>query len=642
MFLTVLLALSALAISSTAAYFSVVGLAVIFAASVIPIILMGGVVEFAKIVSVAWVHYHWHKVNIKLKAVMIFCIVVAMILTSVGVFGFLSKAHIQQTALGNESVAQVQRIKTEIIRQYSVIERGEIKIQVLEASGSNTDQTTQIQIDNEQSRMDSAALRLQPAIDEQNAIINSQTKLYREQIESINKDLNRLQNYIDGREITKAQQLIGEKSKGGWGPKTSETARIWRLERNNKKLELFSKIEDISQNNLAIIASRKEISRLRQAQEIQLAESNKLINRLRVKLGNIDLTNIDELIDEQYNRIKKANISIDLLTDEKYAMEAEFRKLEAEVGPIKYIAEFVYGEEATASLLERAVKWMIILLLLVLDPFAISLVIATTTGWKWHKEEIKRKKLGFNSSKSDSKSVIKLEDKLVTENERYNALMGTLETRNAEMNILREETQTLINESDEMNSSDKEVIEKLNTSLSDTEKIRDKLISELSDANIEIENFDQEILGLKQNAREELKEALENASDGGEDNRVLILQFLAERDVLQEERDILHEELEILQEEIEKVPVLEQQLFDANKEISNRRPTLINIQEAAGTEASLRHKIQILDNRITSMIELSDFDLKSAQELVEIKHQKLEVERRFEELLQKYDDLIET
>ena len=102
---------------------------------------------------------------------MVFCIAVAMILTSVGVFGFLSKAHVMQTALGDESVAQVVRIETEVVRQRSIIERAGNKIQELEGSGSNADKTIQNQIDNEQTRMDSAARRTQPAIDEQNAII---------------------------------------------------------------------------------------------------------------------------------------------------------------------------------------------------------------------------------------------------------------------------------------------------------------------------------------------------------------------------------------------------------------------------------------------------------------------------------------
>ena len=76
-------------------------------------------------------------------------------------------------------------------------------------------------------------------------------------------------------------------------------------------------------------------------------------------------------------KIKKANQEIDTLTEQKYSLEAEYRALEAEVGPIKYIAEFVYGEEADRDLLEEAVRWVIIILIVVFDPLAVLLLIAS-------------------------------------------------------------------------------------------------------------------------------------------------------------------------------------------------------------------------------------------------------------------------
>ncbi|GEM_PF-1804912 len=620
MLLTVLLAISALAISSVAAYFSVIGLAVIFAASAIPIIIMGATVEVGKISAVAWIHYNWGRVSGKLKFIMVSCIIVAMVLTSVGVFGFLSKAHVEQTALGDEAVAQVQRIETELVRQNSVIARGGNKIRELESSGSILDNTIQIQIDNEQIRIDATATRLQPAINEQNSIITNQTKLYREQIDSIDIQLNRLQTYIDQGEIKKAQQLIGEKSKGGWGPLTSETARLWRLERNTKKVELFDKIADILQNNLAIITARQEISRLRQAQEVQLAESNKLINRLRAKLGNTDATNIDELIDEQYLRISNANKAIESLTNEKYEIEAEFRQLEAEVGPIKYIAEFVYGEKADATLLEKAVKWMIILLLLVLDPFAVTLVMAATDGYKFNRDD--KKRLGLDGKlmyvdDNGKDHIIKLEEDLEAEANRYDALMRTLEMRNKEMNDLRVE----LNEA--ARQQDVEAVNKLAAELEDAESSRDELIQEFQDYRDTTTKFSDE-------------------------NDKTVINLVVERDNLQRELNQLSDDLDIVQKEIEKVPLLELEIKKLtrgiardtkNEEILTRQKHMINIT-APGNEASLRHKIHLLSNRITSMIELSDFDIESAQELVEVKQQKLDVERRFEELNKKYDDLI--
>ena len=613
MYLTILLAIGALAISSVAAYFSVIGLAVIFAASAIPIIIMGATVEFGKITAVAWIHYNWDRATKRLKIIMITCIFIAMVLTSVGVFGFLSKAHVEQTALGDESVAQIERIETEIVRQKSVIERGDNKIIELESTSSTLDNTIEIRIQNEQTRIDAAATRLQPAIDEQTAIIVGQTDLYRDQIKSMDIELDKLQAYIDAGEIKKAQQLIGEKSKGGWGPKTSETARLWRLERQTKIVQLFAKIEDISQNNLAILAARQEISRLRQAQEVQLAESNRLINRLRAQLGNTDATNIDELIDEQYLRISNANRAIESLTNEKYEIEAQFRQLEAEVGPIKYIAEFVYDEKADATLLERAVKWMIILLLLVLDPFAITLVIAATDGYKFNRDDKKRSGLDGSLMYVDDNGkdhIIKLEADLLAEATRYDALMRTLEMRNKDMNELR----VSLNEA--ASQQDVEAVNKLAAELEDAEVDRNNLIQEFEDYR-------------------------EQAVASSED-------LVAERDNLQRELNQLTDEIDIVEKEIEKVPLLELEIkkltrglaeVKKNEEILTRQKHMINIT-APGNEASLRHKIQLLSSRITSMIELSDFDIESAQELVEVKQQKLDVERRLQELNKKYDDLM--
>ena len=82
------------------------------------------------------------------------------------------------------------------------------------------------------------------------------------------------------------------------------------------------------------------------------------------------------LIDEELKRIADSNSQIDILTDQKYQIESDYRKLEAEVGPIKYIAEFVYGEQADKNLLEKAVKWVIILIIFVFDPLAVLLLIA--------------------------------------------------------------------------------------------------------------------------------------------------------------------------------------------------------------------------------------------------------------------------
>jgi len=111
-----------------------------------------------------------------------------------------------------------------------------------------------------------------------------------------------------------------------------------------------------------------------------------LINRLRAHLGTNTGADIDTVIDEQNERIAAANSQIDTLTEDKFELEAQFRQLEAEVGPIKYIAEFVYAEDADKDLLEEAVRWVIVIIIFVFDPLAVLLLIASQYTFRWHKE----------------------------------------------------------------------------------------------------------------------------------------------------------------------------------------------------------------------------------------------------------------
>ena len=133
-------------------------------------------------------------------------------------------------------------------------------------------------------------------------------------------------------------------------------------------------------------AAREEIARLRGQAEAQIAQSNELINRLRSQLGQDTGVDIDAVIDEQNAKIKAANAEIDTLTEETYALEAEYRQLEAEVGPVKYIAEMIYGE-ADRDILEQAVRWVIIIIVVVFDPLAIMMLLAATESFGWAREQ---------------------------------------------------------------------------------------------------------------------------------------------------------------------------------------------------------------------------------------------------------------
>ena len=468
--------LVALVISAVAAYYSIIGLVAIFAAAFIPIVIMGAALEVGKLTTAVWLHTFWERAHWSMKYYLSFALVVLMFITSMGIFGFLSKAHIEQTSASQESVEQVARVETEISRLEGIIVRAEGKIQKLETSGVGADATIQEQIDKEQTRIDKAFERIQPAIQQQNKIIAdaragdaTRTKPYEDQLKSIQEEIKRLEDSAKGYEdsiknlsadsssvtpllaqieniqqtivkvegqiasgereqIKQAQTTIGSVADGSVGPRTRAAANAWieqqklvingiqeeisRLrdqakdvvdaERTrltgivkdirqsqipalkDRELTMLGKIDEVRSTESPVIATaRDEISRLRQSAEDQVKNSQDLIDRLRDKLGSRDNSEeVDKQINELNTRIKNANTEIDTLTEEKYALQAEFRKLEAEVGPVKYIAEFIYGS-ADKNLLEEAVRWVIVILVLVFDPLAVVLVLAGITLIKW-------------------------------------------------------------------------------------------------------------------------------------------------------------------------------------------------------------------------------------------------------------------
>ena len=471
MALGILVLITALSISAVAIYYSIAGLVAIFAAAAIPIIVMGTALEIGKLVTAVWLHKYWSRATWWLKTYLTTAVVVLMFITSMGIFGFLSKAHIEQTSASEESVAQVTQIDSELGRLTAVIERAELKIEQLESSGTGSDANIQAQIDKEQERIDRAFDRIAPAIEQQNAIIRdaregdaNRTKPYEDQLANISQEIIRLENSardyetqiqnlesdtgsvqplldqiasiqatitkVQGQlasgereQVEQAQTTIGANADGDAGPRTRAAANAWietqkvvinglndqvaqlrkdatqtvNAERDRltaivkdirsnqipalkeRELVMLGKIDEVRQTESPVIqTARDEIQRLRKSAEEQVVNSQALIERLRGQLAQTDKADeIDALVDEQLARIKTAEGEIDTLTEEKYALEAEYRKLEAEVGPIKYIAEFVYGDTADNNMLEEAVRWVILIIIFVFDPLPVLLLIAS-------------------------------------------------------------------------------------------------------------------------------------------------------------------------------------------------------------------------------------------------------------------------
>lgn len=114
--------LTGIALSAVAGFYSIVGMTAIFAGAVLPVIILGTVLEVAKLVSVSWLHYNWKIASNVVKAYLIFAIMILMFITSMGIFGFLSKAHIEQQAKFETGiVSQIPQIDSEIKNRMEVI-----------------------------------------------------------------------------------------------------------------------------------------------------------------------------------------------------------------------------------------------------------------------------------------------------------------------------------------------------------------------------------------------------------------------------------------------------------------------------------------------------------------------------------------
>jgi hypothetical protein len=242
----------ALSLSLVAAWYSIIGLTAIFAAAVLPIIIMGGIMEVAKVTVTIWLHEYWQYCKRSMKIQLTFSVIVLMFITSMGIFGFLSKAHLDQAVPTGDVAAQVQ-------------------------------------------------------------ILDEKIKTERDTIESARRALAQLDSAVD-------QTMARSNDEKG-------AERAVQIRRN-------------------------------QARE-------------RTTLQN---------------EIAQAQKKIAAYNEQRAPIASELRKVEAEVGPVKYIAALIYGDDPDANLLEKAVRWVIIILVLVFDPLAIMMVLAATESIRWERQ----------------------------------------------------------------------------------------------------------------------------------------------------------------------------------------------------------------------------------------------------------------
>jgi hypothetical protein len=358
--------LSALTISAIAIYYSVAGLAAIFAAAVVPIIVMGVALEVGKLVTAVWLHRYWDRAVWWMRTYLSLAVLVLMFITSMGIFGFLSKAHIEQTSMSQEQVALIETLDDKETRSQAKIDRWRGELDRL--------------LKGEDVRVDSLITSEQDNLDKIYARIKSEKDAFRAdakfEIEQQQLRIEQAQERRDA-EIAAAEK----KFEGTLGGTKAYEDAVKKAKDNELSVasraqkEILAVNEQLDKDLAAVDA--------KYAQEI--ADINKRINDLRNQ-ANAKTDDIEGRITELEGFIETEQKVIDNVNEEKFGYEKEYRKLEAEVGPIKYIAEFIYGEQANTNLLEAAVRWVIIIIIFVFDPLAVLLLIASQYTFNWHRE----------------------------------------------------------------------------------------------------------------------------------------------------------------------------------------------------------------------------------------------------------------
>ena len=363
---------SALAVSAVAAYFSIVGLIAIFSALPMSILAMGIVLEIAKLVTASWVYQYWERIAFMMKTYMILAVVVLSLITSIGIFGFLSKAHMDQAASAGDAGAEVTRIEQLVERERGKIESLEERIARID-NGGTLDVSDSIR--QQEEIRDTAWERIQGDID----YAEEQIDKIRTSLES---DLAIEQSKLDGLDAIVASYT----TQGTTGNAFSRTDNVAKgLEvRESQKAErdaIDLKVKELRDYSEAQIAGyRNQISQYRADTQATIDSANEEINRLRDNESNAQVGR-DEQIDSLQAQIDDIFIRISDYNEELFEKRSIVRQLDNEVGPVKYIAQLLYGQSGTAAV-DSAVQIVIMLLIFVFDPLAIILVIAANLSFK--------------------------------------------------------------------------------------------------------------------------------------------------------------------------------------------------------------------------------------------------------------------
>ncbi|MDA7807391.1 hypothetical protein N8955_01520, partial [bacterium] len=373
----ILTLLTALAIAGVAAWFSIIGLMSIFSAAAMPIAVMAGVLEVGKLLTASWLYRYWDETGILLKTYLSVAVAVLMLITSMGIFGYLSKAHLDQAGESGDAFAIVERLEGKIAREENKIDILEDRIASLQ-TGGGLDVSSSIQ--QQETIRDGAWDRVQGDIDYAQGQIQSIRDQLVIDLKAQDGKLIPLDKIVDS---YANQGTVTTETDSGGIFRSAETETVDNVALANEvRLGQKAERDAISdeKDNLRQIAQKDinsqqaNIDKYRAQAQTVIDNANKEINSLRENSSQ-DQDGILLKIDDYNEQIDTIYDDLIIIKDEKFEAESTVRELEKEVGPIKYVAQLVYGDDS-ATVLDKAVRLFILLLVFVFDPLAVILIIA--------------------------------------------------------------------------------------------------------------------------------------------------------------------------------------------------------------------------------------------------------------------------
>jgi len=344
MFIAILTLLSALSISGVAIFYSVIGLATIFPGAFIPVIIMGGVLEIGKLITASWLYRNWKFTPFMLRTYLTTAVIILSFITSMGIFGFLSKAHLEQNLASDTLIQRIQILndkidseKNSIIRQNAVIDR-------LENSIDRTSGTANSDIEVQQQIIADANQNLKTLL----TVETNTAKDLNDRLKILDKNVS---------DILTSDKSFFNEEKAASDLKASQKAEREQIAVNIKE-------------------AQDRIAELKADHKAETSEAKSIIANMRAGSQDNKGTYTQD-IDTAEQKIFDAQGRIDSFIVEKQPLEKDMLTLEAEIGPVKYIAALAVDWGITDQVeTSKAVRWVILLLIVVFDPLAVLLLIA--------------------------------------------------------------------------------------------------------------------------------------------------------------------------------------------------------------------------------------------------------------------------